>query len=407
MDSAQEELPEEVKLVSEHPQWKRAWTHAELEPLYNVSLYPDLAVFRERVRLPSALGIANQLRKYHLNNTRTRRGTAVVVVRSGRVLAVTPDDFNPAFRIRVDSVVTELQRHQDAGHVALPDTIFILNARDVPLCSLGFCLVPLFSPVKEVRGLGGSMGPDMPPHGKAYNEDLLVPLLAYPHEQLVFYPAEKKIPLGAFASDPSEPLGGESSCRAFVSRFARDSSVGGKVLKMLDARELLEQQQRAGQGGEAAAATAAPLGGAVSGMASTPPPAVPLSRYRVAVSCDVQSANPGLASLLHTNTPVLKGRSNWAEYYYRAMRAVKEALKPSAAARMAMVAEAGQRFAYTYLSLRSRVLYYEKAITEYNSLFGPGYMQATVADLPSSRPITFGDILALRMYPSSWRQGLA
>ncbi|GFR51441.1 hypothetical protein Agub_g13727, partial [Astrephomene gubernaculifera] len=163
-------------------------------------------------------------------------------------------------------------------------------------------------------------------------------------------------------------------------------------------------------------------GGPVSGMAPRPAPAAPLSRYAALLSCDCQTANPGLAGLLHTNSPVLKGRSNWAEYYYRALQegvhylefdpgfaveAVKEALKPSSRSRMAAMAEAAQKFAYTYLSQRSRVLYYVKAISEYNKLFGPGYMKATVADLPPNRPPTMDDILALRMYPSTWRQGLA
>ncbi|GFR51440.1 hypothetical protein Agub_g13726, partial [Astrephomene gubernaculifera] len=204
----------EVQLLLEKPGWRRAWSHEDMEPLYNASLYPDLAVFRSRVRLASALGIANQLRKYHMNATRVRRSTAVVVVRGGRVHGVTFDDFNPAFRIRLDSVVSELQRHQDAGWVALEDSIFILNTRDVPLCPLGYCLVPLFSPVKEIRQ--GSQS--------SYNDDLLVPLLAYPHEQLVNYPEGDKIPRGALAAHSSQPTSGldGSSCAAFVRRFAAD-----------------------------------------------------------------------------------------------------------------------------------------------------------------------------------------
>lgn len=39
----------------------------------------------------------------------------------------------------------------------------------------------MFSPVKEVR------------YGKAYNDDLLVPLMSYPHEYLVEVPPEDKV----------------------------------------------------------------------------------------------------------------------------------------------------------------------------------------------------------------------
>jgi hypothetical protein len=104
-------------------------------PSRRASLYPDISVFQERVRLASALGIANQLRRFHLNNTRVRRGTAVVVVRDGKVSSVSPDDLNPAFRVRLDALVSALQAQQDAGHVKLPNTIFIANLRDIPICA--------------------------------------------------------------------------------------------------------------------------------------------------------------------------------------------------------------------------------------------------------------------------------
>ncbi|KAG2434599.1 hypothetical protein HXX76_007494 [Chlamydomonas incerta] len=412
-----------VKYVSERPGWQRAWTHEAMEPLYNASLRPDLDVFRGRIRLLSGLGVANQLRRYHMNSSRVKRGTAVVVVRGGRVTGLTFEDFNPAFRIRLDSVVSELQRHQDAGHIKLEDSVFILNTRDVPVCSLGYCLVPMFSPVKEVR-----------PGGKAYNEDLLVPLMAYPSEQLVEVEPADKIPRGGIAIHADEPAGSEGSCRWFVRKFARPGGAAAEWIDVLEAGELLKQEAAAaaaggGKGGEGGGGVEARRAmevaageRPVSGMAAYPAPAAALARYRVALSCDSQAANPGLAGLLATNSLVLKGRSNWAEYYYRllqdgqhyiefdsafATEVVKEAMLKSQAAKYAAIVERAQRFAYTYLSQRSRALYFEKAISEYNKLFGEGYMQATVADLPTDRPLAMSDILALPMYPSTWRQGLA
>ncbi|PNW81197.1 hypothetical protein CHLRE_07g346317v5 [Chlamydomonas reinhardtii] len=405
-----------VKYVSEREGWQRAWTHEAMEPMYNASLYPDLAVFAGRIRLLSGLGIANQLRRYHMNSSRVKRGTAVVVVRGGRVTGLTFEDFNPAFRIRLDSVVRELQRHQDAGHITLPDSVFILNTRDVPVCSLGYCLVPMFSPVKEVR-----------PGGKSYNEDLLVPHLAYPADELVEVEPADKIPRAGIAIHADEPAGSEGSCRWFVRKFARAGGAAAQWIDVLEAGELIKQQvQVLAAGGAAAAAGGGGGGGGgdggaearkamevaagerpVSGMSAYPAPAACLARYQVALSCDSQAANPGLAGLLASNSLVLKGRSNWAEYYYRLLKVVKEAMLKSQAAKCAAIVERAQRFAYTYLSQRSRALFYEKAITEYNKLFGEGYMQATVADLPRDRPLAMSDILALPMYPSTWRQGLA
>lgn len=47
-----------------------------------------------------------------------------------------------------------------------------------------YCLVPIFSFIKERH------------NDKDYNDDLLVPLMAYPQEGLVYYPPEQKVGYG-------------------------------------------------------------------------------------------------------------------------------------------------------------------------------------------------------------------
>lgn len=44
---------------------------------------------------------------------------------------------HPTAGLQVDSTVSELQRLMDVGHVRLPDTVFIYNPRDVPVCGQG------------------------------------------------------------------------------------------------------------------------------------------------------------------------------------------------------------------------------------------------------------------------------
>lgn len=83
---------------------------------------------------------------------------------------------------------------------------------------------------------------------------------------------------------------------------------------------------------------------------------------------------------------------------------MKKAQELHASGGVARIVENAQRFAYRYLSPKSRALYYERAIQEYNKLFGAGYMQATVAALPKGRPLGMDDILALKMYPPGWSQ---
>jgi hypothetical protein len=67
------------------------------------------------------------------------------------------------------------------------------------------------------------------------------------------------------------------------------------------------------------------------------------------------------------------------------LAAVKEALKPSSQAKVSRMVAAAQGFAARYLSQRSRALFYEKAVTLYNDLFGPGYMEVRAAQ-PSRSP---------------------
>lgn len=92
----------------------------------------------------------------------------------------------------------------------------------------------------------------------------------------------------------------------------------------------------------------------------------------------------------------------WGHLYCLYRQAVKRAQALAKSGDADRMVEAAQRFAYRYLSPRSRALYYEGAVRQYNTLFGPGYMAATVAQLPADRPVTMDDILGLRMYPRGW-----
>lgn len=86
------------------------------------------------------------------------------------------------------------------------------------------------------------------------------------------------------------------------------------------------------------------------------------------------------------------------------VQAVKKAQSLQEAGKAAQIVENAQRFAYRYLSQQSRALYYERAIHEYNKLFGEGYIKATVAGLPKDRPVSMQDVLNLKMYPPGWSQ---
>lgn len=117
---------QDYQVVKEKAEWEpRALKHADLEEFYRCgpisprtgtatggyfqalrlsacrqNLYPVMEVFASRVRAPSAFGIAHMAKKYG-NNARLRRSTAVIVVRSGKLQAITYPDFNPLFSLRV------------------------------------------------------------------------------------------------------------------------------------------------------------------------------------------------------------------------------------------------------------------------------------------------------------------
>eukprot|EP00798_Chlamydomonas_sp_ICE-L_P022312 gene22312-29385_t len=96
-------------------------------------------------------------------------------------------------------------------------------------------------------------------------------------------------------------------------------------------------------------------------------PPVPIHEYprwRFLLSTDAQAASWHLAKLLAINSVVLKYRSNAIEYYYRSL---KESLKENLV--LQEIAANGQKFAYKYLSQKSRAAYASIALHRYNALF--------------------------------------
>lgn len=51
-------------------------------------------------------------------------------------------------------MVSELTRFQQAGHIKLEDTIFIYNARDVPMCTIGACVLDVGARWSYRQGVG-------------------------------------------------------------------------------------------------------------------------------------------------------------------------------------------------------------------------------------------------------------
>ena len=78
------------------------WLGPRLHPACRASLYKDMDVYRQHIRMPSGRGLANLVRS-HVNNTHTRQALAVLVVRGGNVQAVKFDDFHPASAARVST----------------------------------------------------------------------------------------------------------------------------------------------------------------------------------------------------------------------------------------------------------------------------------------------------------------
>lgn len=120
------------------------------------------------------------------------------------------------------------------------------------------------------------------------------------------------------------------------------------------------------------------------------------AKWKYLISADGCVAQTRLAKVLLANSVVLKEDSPWIEYYYRSLkpwvhyapfrhRAGANAGEPGAAdegvrqavarlkgddAAAALVAAAGQRFAYRNLGQFSRLLYLRRLLVEYNALFG-------------------------------------
>eukprot|EP00798_Chlamydomonas_sp_ICE-L_P022313 gene22313-29386_t len=184
------------------------------------NLEPDLEVWRQKRPGSSTplLGkdLLNLLHQIDTEWPESKRNViALVMIKAQRVRWWAYPEARQWCKDRVEAICMELEKHAATGLYALPETVFVINAFERPLCGSGNCSTPIFSsgknwgepeaaaPLPSSSKVGSSdeaspsaLLTQTLPRGS--HDDILFPVMDQPFEQVVDYPWELKIPDHAF-----------------------------------------------------------------------------------------------------------------------------------------------------------------------------------------------------------------
>ncbi|KAG1671399.1 hypothetical protein FOA52_011896 [Chlamydomonas sp. UWO 241] len=151
---------EQVTLFDSLPGVRRATSEDDLRDLIRGNLLPDLAPWSfpspTRDRPLSSLDLLQLLHQIDTQWPEYRRNfIAIVAIRSGVISWWAYPAARKWCTARVQYIQDELNLHRAAGTLTLPDTLFVMNAYDKPLCPVGTCSAPLFSFNKPWAAAGG------------------------------------------------------------------------------------------------------------------------------------------------------------------------------------------------------------------------------------------------------------
>ncbi|KAF8060292.1 Poglut3 [Scenedesmus sp. PABB004] len=233
---------------------------------------------------------------------------------------------------------------EGARSLGFPDSAFVLNIDDFPICAEGRCPLPVFTNYKKWR------------HGRNLDtNEVLLPVFNHHYEDLYLFPWEAKRPT-AFMRASQQGCMPPNSSRAVL---AVTSEYHPGRLDLGITR----------------------IDGADKHFL----------KYRFS-----KASFTRLVKVMLTNSVVLKEESDWIEYYYRSLKPWKHYAPFTAGAdagdqvlrlverlegsprTAAAIADEAQHWAYRHLSQYPRLLYLRRQLIEYNKLFG-GQMEAWVA----------------------------
>ncbi|KIZ00350.1 KDEL motif-containing protein 2 Flags:Precursor [Monoraphidium neglectum] len=317
------------------------------------NLDADLAQFRR------SDWTIQQFAEFVLRFNKTGEGNAaLVVVRGGAVKVIWLRGRDNHWRMAcIEAAIN------GAKSLRFPDSAFIVNIDDFPICTQGLCPLPVFTMYKKWH----------PKKGNIDTNEVLMPVFNHHYEDLYSFPWDRKRPK-AFMRASQQGCMEPNSTRAVLAVLSEDHPEDLDLgITRIDGAQKHHLKYRFSKAGFVGIEDHA--------------------KWKYLVSADGCVAQTRLAKVMVSNSVVLKEESDWIEFYYRSLRPWKHYVPLTHGEGVAreilglvrrlqrddrrarQIAETAQKWAYRYLPNYPRLLYFRKTLVEYNALF-KGRMEA-------------------------------
>lgn len=401
------------------PGVERAVSEDDLRDLIRDNLEPDLDVWREhQLGAGDFMALLRQIDQQWPDYR--RNFVALVAIRNNSVSWWAYPGARSWCSSRVQRTKEELERHIRSHGLQFPDTVFVMNGYDKPLCPAGMCAAPVFSfgkcwdpapgdagcypdaakgspaasSVQELQTnttmagvAAGSAAMSTASKRKRHSpyDDLLLPVLNHPFDQLVSYPWALKTNKAFMRAGLYAAMAANCSRVQLVRLAAKPS-----------ARQWLDVGIYKNRHWRVKLSTVSPI------------PMEYHARYRFVINTDGQAASWRLAKLLAMNSAILKWKSSSIEYYYRSLKpglhyldinasslvpVIEHLQAPSQLHGLEAMASRAQVFAYRYLSQLSRTAYARAALAQYSLLYKPGDLRGLLDLVPPGQALSIPGLL--------------
>eukprot|EP00877_Chromochloris_zofingiensis_P014367 jgi/Chrzof1/9184/Cz03g39020.t1 len=350
-----EEPPVEgtVDIVRYKAGYERARTEQDLQQLFKDNLDADLTPFRHsKWNISDFTAFVRRFNNTVPRHTLGEGNAALVMIRNGSVSVSWLRGKDNHWRFACLRAAVH-----SARALKVPNSAFILNIDDFPICKPGLCPLPVFTMYKKWG-----------PHGNIDTNEVLMPVFNHHYEDLYVFDWHKKREK-AFMRASQQGCMAVNSSRTMLALASEEHPERLDLgITRMDGATKHDLKYLISKAGFVRIEDHA--------------------KWKYLVSADGCVAQTRLAKVMLTNSVVIKEDSQWIEYYYRSLRPWQHYAPFQSGAtageevldivnrlrandkKAQQIAETAQKWAYRYLSQYPRLLYFKRMIIEYNKIFG-------------------------------------
>ncbi|KAI8473689.1 MAG: glycosyl transferase family 90-domain-containing protein [Monoraphidium minutum] len=282
-----EEPPPEgaVEVVRYKPGFDQARTEDDLGAIFRDNLDADMAEFRRQDW--TIAQFAEFVLRFDKTVPRHEQGegnAALVIVRNGTVKVQWLRGKDNHWRMAcIEAAIN------GAKSLRFPDSAFVVNIDDFPVCAAGRCPLPVFTMYKKWGRKRGNIE----------TNEVLMPVFNHHYEDLYTFPWDRKRPK-AFMRASQQGCMAPNSTRAVLAVLSEDHPEDLDLgITRIDGAQKYHLKYRFSKAGFVTIEDH--------------------TKWKYLVSADGCVAQTRMAKVMLTNSVVLKEESDWIEYYYRSL----------------------------------------------------------------------------------------